>query len=232
MKQITQKLWQIPLGAVNCFLIEGGGHEGHTLVDTGYPGSADRIFDAISKCGLDPENIRRIILTHSHPDHAGSTADLVLRTGAEVWMHAEDAALAEQGVAGRLPHILSPGIANWLIYQLLIKRSQNSIPAFHTDRLLRDGDDLDLHGGIHIVHTPGHSLGHICLLLRSESLLIAGDICANAMGPALSVVYEDRKQGIASIRKVAALHFRNAVFGHGKPLTERANEVIRARFGK
>lgn len=201
-------------------------------MDTGYAGSADRIFLAMKKCGLDPENIRRIILTHSHPDHAGSVAELVAKTGAQVWMHADDAALAKDGVAGRLPHVLSPGVANWIIYQMLIKRGPNAIPAFQADRLLDDGEELDIHGGILVIHTPGHSLGHICLLIRSESLLIAGDICANAMGPGLSVVYEDRKAGINSIRKVAAISFRNAVFGHGKPLTERASEVLKAKFGK
>ncbi len=231
MKQITQKLWQIPLGSVNSFLIDGGA-EGLTLVDTGYAGSGERISAALRKCGFDVENVQRIILTHSHPDHAGSVVELVARTGAEVWMHAEDAALAAQGTAGRLPHVLSPGFANWVIYQLLIKRGANSIPAFQADRLLTDGEEIQLHGGLQIIHTPGHSLGHICLLLRSDSLLIAGDLCANAMGPGLSVVYEDRKLGIQSIRKTAALPFRNAVFGHGKPLTDRASDVLKARFGK
>lgn len=231
MKQITQKLWQIPLGAVNCFLIAGG-TDGMTLVDTGYAGSGERIFGEIRKGGLVPEDIRRIILTHSHPDHAGSVAEIVAQTGAEVWMHHEDAALAEKGIGGRLPHVVSPGFANWIIFQLLIRRSANEIPGFVADRLLEDGEDIDLHGGIQVIHTPGHSLGHICLLLRSESLLIAGDLCANAMGPGLSVVYEDRKLGIASIRKAAVLPFRSAVFGHGKPLTEHANEVLKSRFGK
>lgn len=230
MKQITQKLWQLKLGSVNCFIIDGGA-EGISIIDSGYAGSADRILDGIRKAGLSGD-IRRIILTHSHPDHAGSVADLVARTGAEVWMHGEDAALAEQGIAGRLPHIVSPGVANWILYRLLIRGSANAIPAFRADRLLSDGDEIDLHGGIAVVHTPGHSLGHICLLLRSESLLIAGDICANAMGPGLSVVYEDRKTGLASIRKAAALSFRNAVFGHGKPLTDRASEILKAHFGK
>jgi glyoxylase-like metal-dependent hydrolase (beta-lactamase superfamily II) len=230
MQQITQKLWQIKLGTVNCFVIDGG-KEGLTLVDTGYPGSADKILAAIQTAAL-PHDVRRIILTHSHPDHAGSVAELVARTNAEVWMHAEDAALAERGIGGRLPHVLSPGLANWIIYQLLIRRSANAVPAFKADRLLEDGEEIDLHGGITVVYTPGHSLGHICLLLRSESLLIAGDLCANAMGPGLSVVYEDRKQGVASIRKAAALPFRNAVFGHGKPLTDRASEILTARFGK
>jgi len=230
MQQITQKLWQIKLGAVNCFVIDGG-KDGLTLIDTGYAGSADKILAAIQSVNL-PHDIRRIILTHSHPDHAGSVTDLVARTNAEVWMHAEDAALAAQGIAGRLPRVLSPGLANWIIYQLLIKRSANTIPAFKADRLLGDGEEIDLHGGITVIYTPGHSLGHICLLLRSESLLIAGDLCANVMGPGLSVVYEDRRLGIASIRKAAELPFRKAVFGHGKALTDRAAETLKARFGK
>lgn len=73
MRKITDHVYQITLGAVNAFVIED---DGLTLVDTGYKGSADKIFNAIKKGGKDPKDIRRIILTHLHLDHAGSAAEI------------------------------------------------------------------------------------------------------------------------------------------------------------
>lgn len=73
MKLIAPHLYQIALGPVNAFIIEG---DDLTLVDTGYKGSEKKIFKAIKKGGKNPQDIKRIILTHSHPDHAGSAASL------------------------------------------------------------------------------------------------------------------------------------------------------------
>nr|WP_254244973.1 MBL fold metallo-hydrolase [Hymenobacter sp. BRD67] len=78
MKQISKRLYQISLGASNAFVIEDNGL---TLVDTGVPGSTEKLFAAIRKGGKNPDAIKQIILTHWHPDHAGSAADLKQRLG-------------------------------------------------------------------------------------------------------------------------------------------------------
>ena len=226
MKKITEHVYQISLKAVNAFVIED---DGLTLVDTGTPNSADHILDSIRKGGKDPRDIRRIILTHAHPDHSGSAAELKRRLGVPVFAHSEDAALVEKGESGRQPMTLSPGFLNWLIYQLFIRRADQRIEAVAVDKRLSDGDLLP--GGIRVIHTPGHSAGHVSLLLEKEGVLIAGDICANMGGPGLSILYEDRALGLRSIQRVAALGFDKAVFGHGKALTEGASEKIKAKFG-
>jgi glyoxylase-like metal-dependent hydrolase (beta-lactamase superfamily II) len=229
MQQITPHLYQIALALVNCFVIDD--KKGNLiLIDTGYEGSTDKIFSAIEKAGKSPSAISHIILTHTHPDHAGSVAEIIKRTGAKVIAHPADAALAEKGIAGRLPHILSPGIANWIIYNLFIKGKPNQIPAFNTDQTVTDGETLPMLEGIRIIHTPGHSAGHLALYLAKDDILIAGDICANAMGPGLSAVYEDRQLGIQSILKATQIPFGKAVFGHGKPLMENASQKIRQKF--
>ncbi len=68
MKQITNNIYQISLGSVNTFLIED---KGLTLIDSGNKNNADKIFLAIEKGGKTPRDIKQIILTHCHPDHAG-----------------------------------------------------------------------------------------------------------------------------------------------------------------
>src|SRR3990172_10495012 len=62
-----------------------------TLIDTGLPGSAERVFGAIERIGRRPEELRQIVITHHHPDHTGALAGVVERTGAQVPVHALDA---------------------------------------------------------------------------------------------------------------------------------------------
>ncbi len=227
MKQISEQLYQISLGAVNVFVIEDNGL---TLIDTGFKHSANKIFSAITQAGKNPQDIRRIILTHSHPDHAGSAAEIKKRLSIPVFAHARDAALIEKGVAGRLPMSVSPGMLNWLIYNLAIRRDGNTIPAVKVDEHLGDGDVLSVGGGLEVIHTPGHSAGHISLLLRNEGILLAGDICSHFGWLALSTVYEDRALGIRSIRKAAQHDFDMAVFGHGITMKQEANKKLLHKF--
>jgi glyoxylase-like metal-dependent hydrolase (beta-lactamase superfamily II) len=229
MKQITRNVYQISLGAVNAFVVED---DGLTLVDTGFKGSAGKIFAALKKGGKDPGDIRRIILTHAHSDHSGSAAEIKQRLGVPIWAHEEDAWLMEQGIAGRLPMVLSPGVVNWLVYNLLIKRADKTIEPVRIDRKLPDNELLPIAGGIQVIHTPGHSAGHLSLLIKNEGVLIAADICANAGGLGLSTVYEDRVLGVKSILKAAELDFETALFGHGGPLVRGANRRMKEKFRK
>jgi glyoxylase-like metal-dependent hydrolase (beta-lactamase superfamily II) len=229
MKQISKHVFQISLGAVNVFIIEDNGL---TLVDTGFKSNRDKIFNAITRGGKRADDIKQIILTHSHPDHSGSVADIRNTLGVPVYAHAEDAALVEAGIGGRLPHQPSPGIMNWLLFKLFINNSPNETERCIIDERLEDGDVLPFAGGIQVIHTPGHSKGHISLLVKNDGVLIAGDICANMFGLDFSTVYEDRKLGVQSILKAAQFDFEKAVFGHGNPLIGRANVKLTEKFSK
>ena len=226
MKQITDHLYQISLGSVNAFLLEG---DGLTLVDTGVPGSTEKLLAAIRKGGKNPEDIRRIILTHWHPDHAGNAAELQRRFQARVYAHAAESDILEQG-GGLRPRYLTPGFVNWMVFTLFIKGVSGQIAPVVVDERVQDGDILPLAGGLRVVHTPGHSAGHMALLLEQEGVLIAGDLCANVMGLAYSTVHEDLALGRQSILKAAELSFDQAVFGHGGPVTQQANAKLKAAF--
>src|SRR5947209_12318946 len=69
-----------------------------TLVDAGGPGSAGRVLGYIVGLGRRPDEVDRIVLTHGHVDHVGALADLRGATGAEVWVHEDEAGW----VAGRV----------------------------------------------------------------------------------------------------------------------------------
>lgn len=227
MKQLTDHLYQIGLGSVNAFLLDGG--DGLTLIDTGVPGSTEKLLAAIRKGGKNPEDIRRIMLTHWHPDHAGNVAELQQRFKARVYAHAAESDLLEQG-GGPRPRFLTPGFVNWMVFTLFIKGVSGQIAPVTVEERVQDGDVLPIAGGLRVVHTPGHSAGHMALLLEQDGVLIAGDICANVMGLAYSTVNEDLALGQQSILKAAELPFDQAVFGHGGPVTQQANARLKEKF--
>ena len=74
----------IKLSGVNCYLIQD---KGIILVDTGTPGLHNKILKQIKKLGLDPHEIRLIIITHGHGDHFGSTQRIKELTGAKLAVH-------------------------------------------------------------------------------------------------------------------------------------------------
>lgn len=229
MKQISSSIYQISLGAVNVFVIED--KSGLTLVDTGVPGSKDKIFEAIRRGGKNKDNIRQIILTHLHPDHAGSVAEIKKVLDVPVYAHETDALLIEQGIGSR-QMVLSPGILNKIMYNLFVKNAGSVISPVKIGHKLKDGDLLPIAGGIQVIHTPGHSAGHICLLVKEEGVLIAADICSNFGSPGYSIVYENREMGRQSILKAAGYKFDKAVFGHGSQINSGAAEKLKAKFSR
>ena len=86
LTQVLPHLYSIQLGVVRAFLIDT---DELTLVDTGMPGSAEKITNAVRELGRNPSEIRHILVTHCHPDHAGSLAMLKSLTGALAYMHSD-----------------------------------------------------------------------------------------------------------------------------------------------
>lgn len=81
LEQVLSSLYRIPLGGVNAFVIDLG-EDGLVLVDTGAPGDAGRVLDVVGELGRRPADVRHILVTHCHVDHAGGLADIKEATGA------------------------------------------------------------------------------------------------------------------------------------------------------
>src|SRR6266850_8271791 len=122
-KLIVEGLWQISLSTVNAFLIDGGEL---TLIDSGFPNSAGKIVQAVESLGRKPADIRHIIVTHCHPDHAGSLAAIKRLTSASVYMHTADAAMVRKGESKR-PMTAAPGLLRFVLYNLFVARSSSKI---------------------------------------------------------------------------------------------------------
>lgn len=209
-------VYALALGPVNVFFVEDGPHL--TLIDTGYENSEQRILEAAQALGRSPTDITNIVVTHCHPDHAGSLAALKAQTQAAAWMHRADAEV----VRGRTPMQRStpaPGLLNQILYRIFIKNVPPHVPPAEIEHEVGDGDLLPLAGGIQAIHTPGHSAGHMAFLLpRDGGLLFAADACSNLPTLGYSIVYDDIAEGRRSLAKLATCTMSAICFGHGRAL--------------
>ena len=228
--QVASGVYQFGLGAVNVFFVEDDAG-GLWLVDTGTQPGAERVGGGIRALGRAPQELRGIVVTHLHGDHVGGLAAVKEHTGAEVWMQAEDAAALREGVRGRELEP-GPGMLRAMIVRVVGARAAASTgDPIAVEHEVADGETLPF--GAVALHTPGHTAGHLALLLpRDGGVLFAGDAATNLLRLGVGPIYEDVDEGMRSLSRLAELQFETALFAHGRPLTPRAAERFRARFAR
>ena len=169
--EIIPNVHQIPgMRGANTYLLLG---TTLTLVDTGWPGSADIVLGYIEGLGLNAADLSRIVVTHCHLDHMGSLAALKARTSAQVLAHPEDAVL----ISGEQSPPPAPSAIVRFLFWLLAPLMPNAerVPV---DLTVQDGDHLDMGGplgGATVIHVPGHSPGSIGLWEERTGMLFSGD---------------------------------------------------------
>lgn len=215
-------LHRIRLRASNCYLLVG---DGAVLVDSGLEGEGDSILNAMASRGVRPQDLRLILLTHGHADHAGAVSEIAAATGAPVALRAEDARWVSVGL-----QVPAPPVTRWarVISRLLSARfMQGVMPAvrFAPDVVLTAAElTLAAYGvAATVVHTPGHTAGSVSVLLEDGRALV-GDLAMNGLPsspfkPTPPIVAQD----LALLaRSWITIHERGAatVFpGHGSPFS-------------
>ena len=182
--------------------------------------------------GRSPEEIRDVIVTHCHPDHAAGLAEIKKATGAVAWMHAADAELVRAGRTFR-PWKASPGIKNRIFVRRVIARGPQTCEPAAVDREVLPGETIPAAGGIKAIATPGHTVGHLVLLWPGDGgVLFVGDAANNVGRLKPSPIYEDFAQGMESLRALGELDFEVACFAHGAPIVGgAAREFVRSGAG-
>ncbi len=229
MKQITEHVYGVESGDLTAYLIILP--EAVTLIDAGFPGSLGLIEEALRRLGRGPADLRDVLVTHCHPDHAGALAEIKKATGAAAWMHPLDAELVRRGQAFREFHP-APGEKNQVFVEEVIKKAPQTIEPAEVEHEIGDGAVLPVAGGITAFHLPGHSAGHLCFLWPQDGgILFLGDAANNVEGLNEPPIHEDRALLLASLRKIGELEFEIACFAHGAPILGGAAEAFRQRWG-
>ena len=195
----------------NCYLISE--LRNAILVDTGCGQCLDMV---IAEC--DKYDLKLIVLTHVHFDHAENAAALSKRYGVPVAFHQADEELFESfdkqklkcyGLVG----CVVLGLSLKVLRETKVERPENII-------YVKEGDTLNQYGiNAKIIELPGHTNGSIGVDVEEKHLLV-GDAMDNWVLPALGHLYynmEDIKQTYYKIQK---LGHRTIYFGHGKPFNQ------------
>ncbi|PFC41955.1 hydrolase [Bacillus thuringiensis] len=172
------------------------------LIDTSFPGQIEDIQVEMEKVGLSFDKLKVVILTHQDIDHIGSLPELLQRCGSNIKVYAHE--LDKPYIEGDLPLLKDGNV-------------ENSPKGKVSDTVI-DGQELPYCGGILILHTPGHTPGHISLYLKRSKILIAGDsmYSVNGMlGGIHAPTTINIKEAKQSLKKYLNLHIESIVCYHG-----------------
>ena len=222
---IPISIW--PANMLNCFLIRGT--NGHVLVDAGIPGSTDKILKVTRQAGLDPADIRLLIVTHSHMDHFGGVGELKKELNLTVLGHELEKPYYERGVANL--STMNPN-ANWAkLFKQMVKKIE-TIP-FTPDLVMR-GDTFDLTDWLEeaqVLLTPGHTPGSLSVVCGREAIIV--DMMATGIGLG-GVMFQSRVKHPAfhddldvlksSFEKILSFDIDRYYLGHGQPVNRQQVE--------
>ena len=139
--------------AENCYLVRGDGAEHALIVDPGE--EPDRILGLVDELGV---RVDAILLTHTHFDHIGAVAPVAGATGAPVYC----------------PELEVPVLADIMSW---VPPGFGPYESYDADHALGGGERLELAGfEIDVLHTPGHSPGHVTYSIPAEAALFSGDV--------------------------------------------------------
>ncbi|MGH1562991.1 MBL fold metallo-hydrolase [Mumia sp. DW29H23] len=217
-----------------CYLVEAD--DRLLLVDAGLPAFWPDLESLLRVLGRTTDDVRDVLLTHGHFDHLG-VARRLEKTGAQIWVHRDDRRIAEH------PYQYEPGHPR-ISYPLSHPRS---VP--HLASMVGAGalwvrgvttpktydEDPPFADAVRIVPTPGHTDGHVVIVLPDRDAVLTGDALVTLdpytgrTGPRIVARGGTYDAGLAvrSLDAIAATQARTVLPGHGHVWREGAEAAVR-----
>ncbi len=217
--EVADGIWQLtPTPFVNTWVIRD--EAGVTLVDTGLAGGVGRLRRQLRAVGVREDEVRSILLTHSHPDHAGGVAPL-LRAGVDAGVQVGEADVdaVRTGTQPRSDDDTRSGrvynrLPSWLTFG-----EPDPVP---TAVAVPPATELPIGGGLVAVPTPGHTPGHTAFHLPAHRLVLAGDVLFNVfrLRPAPALTCWNVPLNHDSVAVLADLDVDTVLLAHGGPVDD------------
>lgn len=185
INQIQLPLSKAGIESVNVYIIEGTG--GNLMIDTGWntPEAFNTLAQEMKNSGFAMRDITDIVVTHFHPDHIGLAGKISELSGAKIAICEIENNLIESRylhpdglVREMTAFFASNGVPDWEL-KMISEASFNIrsfVSPFTATSLLKHGDKVSMEPyEFQVLHTPGHSPGHICLYEPNKKYLFAGD---------------------------------------------------------
>lgn len=248
IREVASGIYQIYLplptrpSIVNVYLVRGG--DEWALIDTGMHSdeSITTFKDALAEVGCPLAAVRKIVCTHHHPDHFGTSRTYKELTGAEVYLNPLEVPRIER-MQSSAP---SPeAMAFFRAHGVPMPESPDGQPTpgryFGTlyapvppDHPLNDGDSVYVGPReLQVVWTPGHTPGHCCFYFPADKVLIVGDHLLPKITPHVGVYFtgpdNPLRDFLNSQEKVQTLDVELVLPAHGavfKDHRHRAKQII------
>jgi glyoxylase-like metal-dependent hydrolase (beta-lactamase superfamily II) len=213
-------------------------HNSAVLIDTGFPGLLPKFKEALKEADVPWEQLRTVIITHQDLDHIGSLPALLSEECLDLTVMAHEIEKpyieGERMLLKHTPEALAAAEAmipphvpeEWRRAFLSVLSHP---PKGRVDQTLVDREILPLAGGITVIHTPGHSPGHLSLYHHNSRTLIAADALTvqdgELHGPTPSAT-PDMKLALSSLTKFAEYEIDTVICYHGGIYRGNANQRI------